>query len=195
MGKKIWFKGNTYGVEEKETISDSISVPLDELDSFEPDFSSSEKTFKGIVLNLTVFIDIKALKLDGSYALSNKYKAIQKVENELKESIAKLEKMELDNKLLKQLESIKSERVLSEKVRMFNEFVASKEFGVDTLNNKKSPVSIISVNKDELNVPNELIGKLYTKQGKNYLATTKERVDDAKKWLKENRMEAILIEA
>ncbi len=195
VGKKIWFKGNIYDVEEKETISDSISVPLDELDSFEPDFGSSEKTFKGIVLNLTVFIDIKALKLDGSYALSNKYKAIQKVENELKESIAKLEKMDLDKKLLKQLESIKSERTLSEKVRMFNEFVASKEFGIDALNNKKSPVSIINVNKDELNVPNELIGKLYTKQGKNYLATTKERVNDAKKWLKENRMEAILIEA
>ena len=70
-----------------------------------------------------------------------------------------------------------------------------KEFGVDALNNKKSPVSIVNVNEEELNVPNELIGKLYTKQSKNYFATTKERIADAKQWLKENKMEAVLIEA
>ena len=52
----------------------------------------------------------------------------------------------------------------------------------------------ISINEEELNVPNELIGKLYTKQSKNYFATTKERIADAKKWLKENKMEAVLIE-
>ena len=40
-----------------------------------------------------------------------------------------------------------------------------------------------------------MIGKLYTKQGADYLATTKERINEAKKWLKENKMEAVLIEA
>ena len=195
IGKKIWVKGKIYNVEEKEIINDSVNVPLDEVETFEPDFDSGEKSFDGITLKLTVSIDVRPLKLDGSYALSNRYKTINKVENELKESIAKLEKMDLDKKLLKQLESIKSERLLSEKVKMFNTFVASKEFGVDALNNKKSPVSIINVNEDELSVPNELIGKLYTKQNKNYLATTKERISDAKKWLKENKTEAVLIEA
>ena len=195
LGKKIWLKGKIYNVKEKEAIDDSVNVPLDEVETFEPDFDSGEKTFNGIALSLTVSIDVKPLKLDGSYALSNRYKTIQRVENELKESIAKLEKMDLDKKLLKQLESIKSERLLPEKVKMYNAFVASKEFGVGALNNKKSPFSIINVNEDELNVPNELIGKLYTKQSMNYLATTKERVNDAKKWLKENKMEAVLIEA
>ena len=195
LGKRIWYKGKIYKVEDKENINSAINVPLDEVESFEPDFDSSEKTFNGITLSLTISIDVEPLKLDGSYALSNKYKTIQRVENELKESIAKLEKMNLDKKLLKQLGSIKSERFLSEKVKMFNAFVASKEFGVDALNNKKSPVSIINVNEEELNVPNELIGKLYTKQSKNYFATTKERIADAKKWLKENKMEAVLIEA
>lgn len=194
LGRKIWLKGKVYNVEEKETINGSVSVPLDEVEIFEPDFDSSEKTFNGVVLSLTVSIDVKPLKLDGSYTLSSRYKTIQRVENELKESIAKLEKMDLDKKLLKQLENIKTERLLPEKVKMFNIFVESKEFGVGALNNKKSPISIINVNEDELNVPNELIGKLYTKQSKNYLATTIERVNGAKKWLKENKMEAILIE-
>ena len=194
LGKKIWYKGKIYSVEEKESINGSVNVPLDEVETFEPDFDSSEKVFEGIALSLTVSIDVKSLKIDGSYALSGRYKTIQRVENELKESVAKLEKMDLDKKLHKQLESIESERLLSEKVKMFNAFVASKEFGVDALNNKKSPVSIINVNEDELNVPNELIGKLYTKQSKYYLATTKERISDAKKWLNENKMEAVLIE-
>lgn len=195
LGKKIWYKGKIYSVEEKESINGSVDVPLDEAETFEPDFNSSEKAFGGIALSLTVSIDVKSLKIDGSYALSTRYKTIQRVENELKESIAKLEKMDLDKTLHKQLESIESERLLSQKIKMFNAFVASKEFGVDALNNKKSPVSIIKVNEEELIVPNELIGKLYTKQNKSYLATTKERLNDAKKWLKENKMEAVLIEA
>lgn len=195
LGKQIWFKGKIHNVEEKESVNETVYVPLDEVESFKPDFESSEKSFDGITLSLTVSINVKSIKLDGSFALSNRYKTIQKVENELKESIAKLEKMDLDNKLLKQLENIKSERLLSEKVKMFNAFIASKEFGVDALNNKKSPVSTINVNEDELNVPNELIGKLYTKQNKNYLATTEEHINDAKKWLKENKTEAVLIEA
>ena len=78
---------------------------------------------------------------------------------------------------------------------MFNEFVSSKEFGVDALNNKKSPVSTINVNEADLIVPNELIGKLNSKQNKDYLATTVSRIKDAKEWLKENKMEAVLIEA
>ena len=52
---------------------------------------------------------------------------------------------------------------------MFNDFVSSKDFGVEALNNKKSPVSTININETDLIVPNELIGKLYTKNNKNYL--------------------------
>lgn len=195
VGKDVWVKGVQYHVLETDNISFDVKVPLDEVEMFVPDFDSEAQKYTKLTKELVLNCNVYPLKLDGSYALSNRYKTIQRVENELKESIAKLEKMDLDKKLLKQLESIKSERLLSEKVKMFNAFVASKEFGVDALNNKKSPVSIISVNEDELNVPNELIGKLYTKQSKNYLATTKDRIDDAKKWLKENKMEAVLIEA
>ena len=195
VNKDIWVKGMTQHVSAMDSSSFDVKVPLDEVESFVPDFDGEAQQYTKLTKELVLNCNIYPLKVDGSYALSSRYKTIQRVENELKESIAKLEKMDLDKKLHKQLESIESERLLSEKVKMFNTFVASKEFGVDALNNKKSPVSIINVNEDELNVPNELIGKLYTKQSKNYLATTKERIADAKKWLKENKMEAVLIEA
>ena len=80
-------------------------------------------------------------------------------------------------------------------MKMFNEFVSSKEFGVEALNNKKSPVSTINVNETDLIVPNDLIGKLYFKNNKNYLATSESRLEDASKWLNDNKMEATLIEA
>ena len=78
---------------------------------------------------------------------------------------------------------------------MFNLLANENVFGDDSLKNKKSPVSIINVNEKDLIVPNELIGRLYVKKGANYLATNLERIDDAKKWLKENNMEATLIKA
>ena len=194
-GKRVWTKGKWFDVIEKETISKTIHVPLDQVNTYQPEFVDYEKEYNGLALELLVSVDIKPIKLDNSYSLSTRYKVIQKVENELNESISKLEKLDLDKKLLKQLDSIKSERLLVNKVKMFNEFVSSKEFGVEALNNKKSPVSTINVNETDLIVPNELIGKLYFKNNKNYLATSESRLEDASKWLNDNKMEATLIEA
>ena len=194
-GKRVWTKGKWFDVIEKETISKTIHVPLDQVNTYQPEFADYDKEYNGLALELLVSVDIKPIKLDNSYSLSTRYKVIQKVENELNESILKLEKLDLDKKLLKQLDSIKSERLLVNKVKMFNEFVSSKEFGVEALNNKKSPVSTINVNETDLIVPNELIGKLYFKNNKNYLATSESRLEDASKWLNDNKMEATLIEA
>ena len=194
-GKRVWVKGKWFDVIEKATSSKTVYVPLDQVNSYQPEFGDYEKEYDGMALELLISVDVKPIKLDNSYALSNRYKVIQRVENELNESISKLEKLELDKKLLKQLESIKAERLLINKVKMFNDFVSSKDFGVEALNNKKSPVSTININETDLIVPNELIGKLYTKNNKNYLATTESRLEDALKWLKENKMEATLIEA
>ena len=194
-GKRVWVKGKWFDVIEKATTSKTVYVPLDQVNSYQPEFGDYEKEYNGMTLELLVSVDVKPIKLDNSFTLSNRYKVIQKVENELNESISKLEKLELDKKLLKQLESIKAERLLINKVKMFNDFVSSKDFGVEALNNKKSPVSTININETDLIVPNELIGKLYTKNNKNYLATTESRLENALKWLKDNKMEATLIEA
>ena len=44
------------------------------------------------------------------------------------------------------------------------------------------------------NVPSDLLGKLYTKGKELYFALKDEsRIDDAKKWLKDNKLEAVLI--
>ena len=194
-GKKLWVNGKEFEILKNDLLESEERVPLDLVDSYSPDFDSKAEKYSNYTLELEIRINVLPIKLDNSFSLSNRYKTIARVESELNDGLAKLLKLDLEKKLIKQLESIKSERLLINRVKMFNEFVASKEFGVDALNNKKSPVSIINVNEEELNVPNELIGKLYTKQSKNYLATTKERIADAKKWLKENKMEAVLIEA
>ena len=193
LGQKIWYKGNTYIVEEKEEISFTKNVPLDEINNFEPNFDDYEQSFNGIVNSLTVFITVEPIKLDSSYTLSSRYSEIQKVENVLKESISKLESMHLEEKMQKQLENIKFEKQIPEKIKMFNNFISNKDFGLDVLNNKKT-ISPIIVNEDNLKVPNELIGKLYTKQNTYYLATSNDHLADAKHWLKDNGVEAILIE-
>ena len=161
---------------------------------YNPEFDSYEKEFKGIALELEVIVDVKPIKLDNSYNLSNRYKEIQKTEARLNESLSKLEKFGLDKQSQKQIDNIKSERLLINKVKMFNDFVANIDFGVDALKNKKSSIQTINVNETDLVVPNELIGKLYSKSNKDYLATSESRLSDASKWLKDNKMEAILIE-
>lgn len=194
LNKTIWYKGNEYLVEESKTISGTVHVPLDMVDTFEPDFEKYEQSFNGIVLSLKVQTLIEPIKVDDSYVLSNKYMIISRVENELKEGLSRLEKMDLEKDLNKRLQSIKDEKLLSNRIKMYNSLVSSNEFGLDSLNNKNSKMKTISVNEEDLKVPNALLGTLYAKQGKNYLATTVEHIDDAKKWLKENQIEATLIE-
>ena len=80
------------------------------------------------------------------------------------------------------------------KVQMFNELVLNEEFGVASLNVKKSPVSTINVNEADLCVPSDIVGKLLVKNGRTFMATSLEHIVDAKKWLAENGVEASLIE-
>ena len=195
VGKNIWFKNTKYIVNEDDEVSYDVKVPLNEVNSYVPNFDEEKVKYKNKTKSLTIKCNVYPIKLDESFTLSNKYKTISKVEAQLIEGIARLEKMDLDKKMLKQIESIKAERLLINKIKMFNDFVSSKEFGVEALNNKKSPVSTINVNESDLIVPNELIGKLYTRNNKNYLATTESRLEEAFKWLKDNKMEATLIEA
>ena len=97
--------------------------------------------------------------------------------------------------VLKKIKAVREERNLPTRVKMFNKLASENVFGDESLKNKKSPIVVINVNENDLFVPNELIGKLYTKKGNTFFATTMERINDAKKWLNENKMEAVLIEA
>ena len=195
FGKEIWYKGKIQQIKENDELNVRYNVPLDQEKLFIPDFDEKEKEYTELTLSLTVKCEIVPIKLDGSYALSNKYKVIERVNKELKEGIDRLKKLNLEVKFEKQVKSIEEERNLTNKIKMYNAFVSNKEIGVDALNNKKSQIPTIKVNEEELVVPNELIGKLYTKNNNNYLATSVERLEDAKKWLSDNRVAAVLIEA
>ena len=91
------------------------------------------------------------------------------------------------------MELISSERIIKNKIELYNKFISSEDFGVEALNNEKKKFKSI-VYDSNLEVPNELIGKLYEKNKTNYLALKSEdKIDEASKWLKENNLEAVLI--
>ena len=194
-GKKIWYKGKLFDIKESDSANYTQSVPLDMIEAFVPNFDEKEKEYSNFTLKLTINFDIVPIKLDGSYSLSKRYGVIDNAKKQLDDGLLKLEKMGLDAKYKKQLESIESERDISEKIKMFNTFVSSQEFGVEALNNKKSSIPTIKVNEEDLQVPSEVIGRLYSKNGKAYLATSLKFVEESKKWLKEHKFEAELIEA
>lgn len=195
VGKEIIVNGKTYVVKEFDSITSEDKVYLDEYDEFKPDFDNVAKTYKDYSLKVNVNVTVKTIKVDSSYRPSKNYDVINRVLSQINEGIKAILKLMPDKESQKRCDSVLSERHLPSKIKMFNELVANKEFGVASLNIKKTPISLINVNEKDLIVPNELLGKLYTKNNDLFFGTTYERINDAKKWLKENKMEARLIEA
>ena len=193
--KNIWVDGKVYDVQESDIIEFDVSVPLDEVESYTPDYESKAKAYANYSLMLKVVANVSPIKLDGSYALLNRYGIIDRVKKDIEEGLARLEKMDPEKDVLKKIKAVREERNLPTRVKMFNKLASENVFGDESLKNKKSPIVVINVNENDLFVPNELIGKLYTKKGNTFFATTMERINDAKKWLNENKMEAVLIEA
>ena len=193
VGKEVFVNGKTYDVLEKDTISDEVYVYLNEYDNYQPDFEPIANRYNQFTKELEVSVVVKTIKADGSYRLSNRYEIIDRTNKQIEEGLSKMEKL-LDESQIKKIDSVRKERILGNKVKMFNELVLNKEFGVASLNQKKSPISTINVNESDLYVPNELIGKLLTKNGFNYLATKQNRLEEAKQWLADNKVEAFLIE-
>lgn len=196
VDSEIIVSGKKYIVQKTDAVEKEEIVLLDEFEKHEPDFEKALDEYKGFSKEVEVSYTIKASKLDGTYKLSNRYSLIRDIQQRIDNGLKRMEKfLEESDEWLKRVEAIREEKNLSEKIRMFNQLAEEKEFGVEALNNKKSPISPINVNEDDLKVPNELIGKLWTKQNNFYLATSIERLGEAKEWLKENKVEAFLIEA
>ena len=193
--KEIIVNGKTYLVKESDSISSEDKVYLDEYDEFEPDYDNVIKSYKDYSLKVDANVVVKTIKVDSSYRPLKNYDIISKTLSQINEGIKAILKLMPDKESQKRCDSVLSERYLPSKVKMFNELVSNKEFGVASLNIKKTPVSLINVNEKDLIVPNELLGKLYTKNNDLFFATTIEHMSDAKKWLKDNKMEARLIEA
>lgn len=194
IGKDIWYKGKETKVFDFDELNVSVVVPLDQVDSYMPDFEEEASKYKNLTAALSVNVDVQPIVLDNSYTPSKKYGIIAKAESQIKEGLDRLEKLvDDDKKALKQIESIRSERNLGLKIKLYNKFVGENDLGLEALNNKKSSFPSINVNEDDLIVPNALIGRLFIKGNDVFLATTSEKLSDAKAWLKETKTEAVLI--
>lgn len=194
IGKDLWFDGKKRVIEKETEVSSIIYKPLDEYKSFNPDFdqiyNQQVKENYGVV---KINVDVKPIIIDSSYQLSAKYKKRAETEKLLSENLNKLKKLN-DEDNAKIIDSIISTKLLLERIRKYNEFLSQTEFGEETLKNKKASVSKINVGKEEISVPQELLGKLYTKSNKQFMALKDEdKITDAKKWLSENNQEATLV--
>lgn len=192
--KTIITGGKEYDVLESDSISNEELVYLDEYDKYNPDFDSVANQYKQYAKELQVSILVKTIKADSSYKPSTRYEIISRTIRQIEEGLSAMEKLLDDKGSKKRIDSIRSERYLPRKVQMFNELVLNEEFGVASLNVKKSPVSTINVNEADLCVPSDIVGKLLVKNGRTFMATSLEHIVDAKKWLAENGVEASLIE-
>ena len=191
-GRRIWVDGKNIIIKKQDSISKTFIKPADEYKNFQPDFEEIANEYTEYALCLDVVVNVNPMVLDSSYKLADNYKKLENLSNELSKRLEELSKLLDDKKAKKQIETIASEKIIKEKVNLYNKFIEDNEFGVDSLNNKKA-FSKLKFEEDML-VPSDLIGKLYKKGKELYLALSKEtRIDDAKKWLQENNVKAVLI--
>ncbi len=189
---KLWVDGKNVTIKQSDTIVKKYEKPLNEYKIFQPDFDDIAGEYTDYTLSLIVDVEVEPITLNSNYKLSDSYKKIDNVKNTLNNYLEELDKLIDDKDAKKQLKTIMSERNLEEQVRLYNLFIADKEFGVDSLNTKTKFKSI-SFDK-KWNVPSDIIGKLYTKGSVTYLAMKDEsHIDDATKWLEQNEIRAILI--
>jgi len=189
---KLWVDGKNVTIKQSDTIVKKFEKPLNTYKTYQPDFDDIANEYDDYTLSLIVDVEVEPITLDSNYKLSDSYKKIADVKESLNKYLEELDKLIDDKDAKKQLKTIMSERNLEEQVRLYNLFIADKEFGVDSLNTKTKFKSI-SFDK-KWNVPSDIIGKLYTKGSVTYLAMKDEsHIDDATKWLEENDIKAILI--
>ena len=135
---------------------------------------------------------VNPIVLDEQYKLSGSYQKVDALQKSLTHNLEELKKLVDDKDAKKQLTNIESERNIFEKARLYNLFIENKDFGVEALNTK---TKFKKVNYDlSWVVPSDILGKLYTKGKDVYMALNDEsKVEEAKKWLDENHIEAVLI--
>lgn len=189
---QAWINGKIINVKKQDVIKREFIKPLDEYKSFVPNFDDIANSYNDYTLSLDVNVTVNPIVLDSSYKLSDSYRKIEELSKNLNTFIEELDKLIDDKDAKKQLNNIKLERNIFEKARLYNIFIDNKDFGVEALNTKNK---FKKMNYDlSWNVPSDLLGKLYTKGKELYIALKDEsRIDDTKKWLKDNKLEAVLI--
>lgn len=193
--KEIFYKGKRLQVRDVESISETVYVPVGEVDEYEPNFDSIYARRTQISVRTEINVDVLPMVRDGSYQLSSNYKNHRQIEEQIQSSLERLEKLDLDDKdVAKRIKSVQSEKVFEEKVRLYNELVSGLDYGIEALKNKKNSFPTINQSKESFVTPHELLGTLLVKGKANYLALADEdKLKEGKDWLKENGIEATLI--
>lgn len=193
VGKQIWYNGKTITIKKEDSITKTIEKPLDEYKNFIPDFESIAREYKGECRTLHIHANIEPMKINNDYKLSDSYSKIANITKEINTTLDRIQKLVDDKSYKKKIDLIRNEVSISSKVDLYNNFISKLDFGVDALRKSKNFFNTISFERS-LVVPSEILGKLYCKDKQSYLALTSEdKIDDAKKWLKDNKIEAVLI--
>ena len=194
VGKTIWKNGKTISINKEDSLSKNIYKALDEYKEFIPNYEKLAEEYNGYCKTLHMHIEVNPITIDSSYKIHASYGKINSYNNEINSSLKKIENMSPDKKILKQIESINNSRILYEKITKYNNFIDEIKLGDETLLNKNTKLKKINFNEKDLIVPSEIIGKFYTKDKTLYLALNDEsKIEQAKEWLKDNKMEAVLI--
>lgn len=196
VGKTLSINGKEFVVKTTDKISKTIYKPLDEFESYIPDFDAVSNEYTQLTKELLIQVEVLPLMKDKTYIKHDRYSDNQKFVSSLNQAIAKLNKLlqsEEDEELLEQLKRIESESNLKEKVRLFNDFIKNEDYGIAALTDKKMFDTLQY--KPSYEVPNSLIGTLYTKNNMDYFALPdKTKIELAKAWLKEQNMQAVLVQ-
>lgn len=195
VNQDIWYQNRKIKIVATDNIVKTIELPLDEIESYKPNFENDANNYKGFTINLTISYDIRPMVKTNLYSRHPNYKNNEEVVNKIEKNLKKLINFVGDNKeMLNQLESISNSIMLNDKVDKYNKFISENKFGDSTLLSKKNDFKEINYKESDIIIPSDILGELLIKDKKTYFALNDEsKIEEAKDWLKENKMEAVLI--
>lgn len=203
VGKKLIIDGKDEVIIDSDKFEGSKDVPLEDYKNYSIDFKEVfKKELSNYVCKANLSFTVFPLKIDSKYKLSKNYQNVKNKKNELTQELDKLKKLfnskdksKIDNLKLKQIEVIEKEGNIIKQIDLYNNFIKDLVVGDKTLIEKgKDKFRQINVSLKDLTVPPEIIGKLYEKDNKVFLALKEYKMlEQGKVWLKEKNISASLV--
>ncbi len=195
LNKKVWINGKEQPVDLNKLVSEVIYKPVDEYRIFKPDFNQfTNEVSDKFVCSIKVDIDVKPMTINKSYSISKRYEKIKNVTSQIQSKLDDIKKLIAEEKENKAIHK-QIEKILSSKVKFYNQLIEDIKVGDDALLNKKDKrYQSISISEKDILVPSDLVGTLYEKQNDLFFCIkSEERIADAQKWLKDNMETATLV--
>lgn len=198
ISKKIWINNQIFTVLKENVINVEERISLDQADSYLPDFDKYLDTnSKDKYLKTIININVLPMTLDNTYQKSPRYQKRIQMMNNIDNNIRSLIKLKDDKEIkdIHTLNKILEETRISEKAKVYNDYVDKHESGLKALNNKKNSFSNkFLINEKDFTVPSDTTGVLYEKKNHLYLAVENEsKLDSAVKFFKDNNLTGSVI--